>query len=109
MQFDFYFNTYLFKLDLEGIPYAMLLIIPVKEVNRLQASVNPYYISSLTYGPKQAYLANSCLSSKLQLLPTGHRLISPVLKNRLNVTLKTDAHLNSTKVPLFAGSERPAM
>ena len=45
----FYFNTYLFKLDLEGIPYAMLLIIPVNEANRLQASGNPYYIS---YGPK---------------------------------------------------------
>ena len=41
----FYFNTYLFKLDLEGIPYAMLLIIPVNEVNRLQASGNPYYVS----------------------------------------------------------------
>ena len=41
----FYFNTYLFKLDLEGIPYAMLLIIPVNEANRLQASGNPYYIS----------------------------------------------------------------
>ena len=61
----------------------MLLIIPVKEVNRLQASGIACYISSLTYGPKQAYLANSCLSSKLQLLPTGHRLIRPVLKNDL--------------------------